>query len=69
MSKLLTVQPFDPRLRYPIPTAARFLGISRASLYKHIGAGDIRVLREGKRVFVPGSEIARRSQLPEQRVA
>ena len=39
--------------------------ISHASIYKEINARRIRVLKHGKRTFVPGSEIARLSRLEE----
>ncbi len=54
---------FDPRLRYDVVTAARFLSISRAQLYKLIAAGEIGTIKEAGRRFVPGSEVARRSTL------
>ena len=64
MQQTAKAQPaFDPRLRYTITTATDFLGYSRAKLYQEIRAGTIRVIRDGRRVFVPGSEIARKSSL------
>lgn len=61
MSKPQKTQPtFDPRLRYEIPAATSFLGYSRAKLYQQIAAGEIRVIRDGRRVYVPGTEIARK---------
>lgn len=53
--------PLDPRQRYTIPEAARYLRCSRAWLYELINADKLRVLRDGKRVYVPGVEIARKS--------
>lgn len=62
MTQATKAQPaFDPRLRYTIPIAIDFLGYSRAKLYQEIQAGTIRVIRDGRRVYVPGSEIARKS--------
>lgn len=54
---------FDPRLRYPVETAAQYLSISRAFLFKKIKSGDIVTIADGRRVFIPGSEIARLSQV------
>ena len=59
--------PLNPIERYDVPEAAAYLRISRASLYVLIAAGELRTLKEGKRVFIPGSEIARRSALPAAR--
>jgi len=55
---------FDPRLRYTINEACALLRVSRAYLYGQIGDDAIRVIRDGRRVYVPGSEILRRSTLP-----
>lgn len=55
--------PLDAQQRYTLPEALAYLRISRQTIYNQINAGELRVLREGKRVFVPGSEIARRSTL------
>jgi prophage regulatory protein len=53
----------DVAQRYTIAEAGAYLRISHASIYKLISAGRIRVLKHGKRTFVPGSEIARLSRL------
>jgi hypothetical protein len=55
---------FDPRLRYDIPESVNLLRKSRAAVYEDIKAGRIKVIRDGRRVYVPGSEIARLSALP-----
>lgn len=60
------VNAFDDRLRYAIPEAAGLLRISRAKLYINIAAGLIFTIKDGKRNFIPGSEIARLSMLPSQ---
>jgi hypothetical protein len=54
---------FDPRLRYSVDTAAQFLNQSRAKLYIDIREGRLAVIREGRRTFVPGTEIARRCSI------
>jgi hypothetical protein len=52
---------FDPQLRYDIPDTCALLSISRSTLYNDIAAGLIATIKDRKRRFVPGSEIARRS--------
>lgn len=45
---------------HDLATACALLGgISRASLYRRIEAGDLRVVHVGRRVMVPQSEIDR----------
>jgi prophage regulatory protein len=58
-----TLPPVDAAQRYTIAEATAYLRISHASVYKEINARRIRVLKQGKRTFVPGSEIARLSRL------
>ena len=58
-----TLPPVDVAQRYTIVEATSYLRISHASVYKEINAGRIKVLKQGKRTFVPGSEIARLSRL------
>ena len=53
----------DVAQRYTIKEATSYLRISHASIYKEINARRLRVLKNGKRTFVPGSEIARLSRL------
>jgi prophage regulatory protein len=57
-----TLPPVDVAQRYTIKEATFYLRISHASIYKEINAGRIRILKQGKRTFVPGSEIARLSR-------
>jgi len=52
-----SLAPLDVRQRYGIDEAARYLRISRARLYQKIAAGEIRLLKDGRRSFVPGSAI------------
>jgi hypothetical protein len=54
----------DPLQRYSIPEANALLRQSNARTYEQIKAGQLRVIRDGGRTYVPGSEIARRSTLP-----
>jgi excisionase family DNA binding protein len=55
--------PVDLAQRYTIKEATSYLRVSHASIYKEINARRIRVLKLGRRTFVPGSEIARLSRL------
>lgn len=52
---------FDERLRYSIVEASDLLRQSRAKTYEDIKAGKLRVIKDGARVYVHGSEIVRRS--------
>lgn len=54
----------DTAQRYTIPEATRYLRTSHVTIYKLINAGELATIKEGKRRFVPGTEIARRSALP-----
>lgn len=56
--------PLETLRRYPVETAAAYLGVSRAHLFKRIKSGYVATIADGRRVFVPGSEIARLSTLP-----
>lgn len=42
-----------------VEEAARILGISRSSAYAAANAGDLRVVRVGRRLLVPTQEIDR----------
>lgn len=61
--KIVSLQPLDVAQRYSTREACAYLRTSNATLYNLIAAGLLRVIREGKRTYVPGSEIARRSSL------
>lgn len=54
--------PVDTNQRYTIPEACGYLATSHTTLYAAIAAGKLRVIRDGKRTFVPGCEISRLSQ-------
>lgn len=43
----------------PVPTAAKILGISRASAYRHANAGDLPAKRLGSRIYVITSKLAK----------
>jgi excisionase family DNA binding protein len=53
--------PLDERQRYSIEEATDYLRTSRARLYEKIGAGEVKIVKDGRRTYVPGSEIARLS--------
>ncbi len=55
----------DPAQRYAIPEGSEYLRTSRANLYKKISRGEIRVIKDGARTYIPGTEIARLSALAE----
>jgi excisionase family DNA binding protein len=61
--QLPALPPIDSNQRYSTDEAAAYLRISRARLYEHISSGHIRTFMDGRRRFVPGSEIVRRSSL------
>ena len=55
--------PLDQLQRYSIEEAIAYLRSSRKTLFDDIREGRLATIKEGKRRFVPGSEIARRSRL------
>ena len=48
-----------PRLGYSVAETLRMLPISERFLRERIADGDVRVVRFGRRVIVPASELAR----------
>ena len=58
--------PLDPAQRYSIEESILYLRSSRKNVFDDIREGRLATIKEGKRRFVPGSEIARRSKLPTQ---
>jgi hypothetical protein len=61
------LQPLDVSQRYTVEEALAYLRTSRATIYKLINAAEptdkLQIIKEGKRTFVPGSEIARLSSV------
>jgi hypothetical protein len=56
--------PLDVNQRYTVGETLLYLRTSRQSFYtKILNPGRIQVIKEGARVFVPGSEIARLSSV------
>lgn len=67
MSRSTTpLAPLDERQRYTIPETAAYLRVCRAYVYRLIARDELRSVIDGRRRYVPGSEIIRRSALPEQ---
>jgi hypothetical protein len=54
----------DERQRYDLRTASAILHQSRSKTYQDIRRGAMRVIRDGRRIFAPGSELIRLSTLP-----
>jgi hypothetical protein len=53
----------DARLRYSLDETAAYLRTSRPTICDLIAKEKLLCIREGKRKFVPGTEILRRSAL------
>lgn len=54
----------DERQRYSFAEACAVLRFSAAHGYKEIAAGRLNVIREGRRTYVHGTELIRRSSVP-----
>jgi len=54
----------DPMQRYSLAEAADLLRVSRGTIYSRMRAGELVVIKDGARRFVPGAEIARKSAVP-----
>ena len=48
-----------PQLRFEIIEAARILRMSRATLYKRIGNGELKAQRDGRRRYITSVELQR----------
>lgn len=66
--QLLQVQqqlaPLDLNQRYSVPEAIAYLRTSRRTLYQMINRGDLTPIKQGRRTFIAGVQIARLSQVP-----
>jgi excisionase family DNA binding protein len=58
------VPKLDKLQRYSVPEALALLRTSRRSLYQLIAAGRIRPIKQGRRTFISGAQIAKLSQVP-----
>jgi hypothetical protein len=63
---LAPLPPVDAGQRYTITEAIRYLKTSRFTIYGDIAEGRLVTIKEGKRRFVPGSEIIRRCSVPKK---
>jgi hypothetical protein len=61
--KVVSLPALDEKQRYTIPEAIEYLRTSRTRIYERIAEGSLVVLKDGKRTYVPGSEIARLSRV------
>ena len=66
MKVRLALPPLDPAQRYSIEETIAYLRSSRKTVFDDIREGRLASIKEGKRRFIPGSEIVRRSRLPSQ---
>lgn len=48
-----------PRLTYSIAESEVLTGLSRATLYRRIAAGELRTVQNGRRRLVPTTELQR----------
>jgi hypothetical protein len=64
LKQRLALPPVDEKQRYDVEEAALFLRTSRKSVFQLIASGAITSIKEGKRRYIPGSEIARLSSVP-----
>jgi hypothetical protein len=53
----------DPAQRYSIEEGIAYLRSSRKTIFDDIREGRLLTIKEGKRRFIPGSEIVRRSRV------
>ena len=58
-----TLPKLDANQRYSVTEANALLRQSRAKTYLDIASGALHVIKDGRRTYVPGSEIIRRSSL------
>lgn len=71
--QLLHVQqqlaPLDPAQRYSVLETLALLRTSRRTLYQLIAKGELHPIKQGRRTYIAGTEIARLSQAPAQSAA
>jgi hypothetical protein len=59
--EIVELGPIDANRRYPLRVANALLSQSNSKTYEDIAAGRLIVIKDGKRTYIPGSEIIRRS--------
>jgi hypothetical protein len=62
--KIRPDKPVDPNQRYDLSEAIPYLRLAKSTVWKKINCGELQIIRDSGRVFVPGSEIVRLSTLP-----
>lgn len=55
--------PLDPLQRYSITEAKSYLRCSHGHLFEKIKKGELRVLKDGRRTYFPGTELIKASTL------
>ncbi len=55
--------PLDARQRYSVDEGIVYLRESRSRLYEKIASGELKIIKDGRRTYVPGSELIRLSRL------
>jgi hypothetical protein len=63
--KIVALPPVDPLRRYNTLQAQEYLQLSNGAFYQAVHAGRIRVIKDGRKAYVPGQEIVRLSTLPQ----
>jgi len=58
----ISLAPLDPHQRYTVEETNSYLRQSRAKTYKDITDGLLKTIKDGRRTYIPGSEIIARSQ-------
>lgn len=61
-SKTAALPPLDPLQRYTVLETLSYLRTSRQSLYTLINDRALKVIKQGARTYIPGTEIVRLSQ-------
>ncbi len=60
----IELPPVDKLRRYSLEHTALYLDTSRVTVHKLVKEEKLKVIREGRRVYVPGTEIIRLSGVP-----
>ncbi len=65
MQKLpASLPPLDANQRYSLEEGIAYLRESRSRLYEKIASGELKVIKDGRRTYIPGTELVRLSTLP-----
>lgn len=64
VATLPALAPIDPQQRYSIAEGIAYLRSSRKTFYDDVKAGRIKLIKDGRRSYVHGTELVRRSALP-----